>query len=158
MKLLLIFIALNAVNVVIQTIRSICTIKSGKTVAAIVSALSYGLYTVVLVYMTCDLPTWAKAVIVGGCNLACVYVVKLLEEKMKKERLWKISAAVANEQSKNATTLLDGENLSYSVLEIKNGEYQRFEIFANTCDESAKAKKILKAVNAKYFVSESKVL
>lgn len=33
-ELLIIFIILNAVNVVIQTIKSLCTIKGGKVVAA----------------------------------------------------------------------------------------------------------------------------
>ena len=86
-KLLVIFIVLNALNVIIQTVKSICTVKCGKISAALVNALAYGLYTVVLVYMVCDLSTWLKAVIVGGCNLIGVYIVKLLEEKMQKEKL-----------------------------------------------------------------------
>ena len=158
MKLLLIFIALNALNVIIQTVKSICTVKSGKTVAAIVNALAYGLYTVVIIYMTCDLSTWAKAVIVGACNLVCVWVVKFIEEKMKRAKLWKISAAVADEKIDLAISLLDEENLSYSILEIMNGKYQRFEIFSENYEQSAKAKKILEVVGAKYFVSESKTL
>ena len=80
-KLLIIFIALNVVNVIIQTVKSIATIKCGKTAAAVVNAIAYGLYTVVVVYTVCDLPLWIKVVIVGGANLIGVYVVKWLEEK-----------------------------------------------------------------------------
>ena len=48
-ELLIIFIVLNIVNVVIQTVKSLATVKCGKTVAAIVNAVAYGLYTVVVV-------------------------------------------------------------------------------------------------------------
>ena len=69
MNILVIFIVLNVLNVIIQTVKSICTIKCGKLMASFVNALAYGLYTVVLVYMSCDLTTWTKALIVAVCNL-----------------------------------------------------------------------------------------
>ena len=62
-NLLIIFIVLNVVNVIIQTVKTIATVKCGKTVAAIVNAVTYALYTVVLVYTMCDLPLWAKALL-----------------------------------------------------------------------------------------------
>ena len=42
MNLLILFVILNIANVIIQTIKSICTIKCGKTAAALVNSL--GLY------------------------------------------------------------------------------------------------------------------
>ena len=93
-KLLLIFIALNAVNVILQTVKSICTIKCGKTAAAAINALCYGLYTVVIVYTVCDLPLLAKVFIVAGCNFVGVWVVKFIEQKMRKDRLWKIEVTI----------------------------------------------------------------
>ena len=44
-NLLLVFIFANIVNVIIQTIKSLCTIKCGKGMAALVNALAYGFYT-----------------------------------------------------------------------------------------------------------------
>ena len=84
-KLLIIFITLNVVNVIIQTVKSIATIKCGKVMAALVNAIAYGLYTVVVVYTVCDLPLWLKVVVVGVANLIGVYVVKWGEEKSRKE-------------------------------------------------------------------------
>src|SRR5699024_10697866 len=95
-KLLIIFIVLNAVNVVIQTIKSICTIKSSKMVAALVNAIAYGLYTVVVVYMVCELPLLWKVVIVGVCNFVGVFIVKWIEEKARKDKLWKVEITVYN--------------------------------------------------------------
>ena len=50
MNLLILFIVLNIANVILQTAKSICTVKCGKLVAAIANAIAYGLYTVVIVY------------------------------------------------------------------------------------------------------------
>ena len=63
MKLLILFIALNIINVILQTVRSICTIKCSKLVASLVNALTYGLYTIVLVYTMCDLLWWSLSAI-----------------------------------------------------------------------------------------------
>ena len=93
-ELLVTFILLNIANVVIQTVKSICTVKSGKTVAAIVNEVAYGLYTVVIVYTVCDLPLYLKAIIVAVANLIGVYVVKLIEEKARKDKLWKVELTI----------------------------------------------------------------
>ena len=81
MKLLIIFIVLNIFNVILQTVKSICTVKCGKTVAAIVNAVAFGLYTVVIVYTNADLPLIQKVLVVALSNLIGVYVVKWVEEK-----------------------------------------------------------------------------
>ena len=84
-KLLIIFIVLNITNVVIQTIKSILTIKGNKYIASIANAVAYGLYTVVVVYMVCELPLYLKVAIVATCNLIGVFIVKLAEEKTRKD-------------------------------------------------------------------------
>ena len=76
MSLLAEFVLLNIVNVIIQTIKSLCTVKAGKTVAALVNAVAYGFYTIVVVYMVCDLDLWVKVAVVGGANLVGVFIVK----------------------------------------------------------------------------------
>ena len=157
MKLLIIFIALNVINVVLQTIKSICTIKCGKIGAAVVNAVAYGLYTVVLVYMSCDLSTMAKALIVGGCNLVGVYIVKTIEEKVNKDKLWKIEITCTNEQLDEMTDEITYARLSYNTQYI-NDEYSAVNIYSKTQAESLKAKEIINKFNVKYFVAESKIL
>jgi uncharacterized protein YebE (UPF0316 family) len=157
MKLLIIFIVLNIVNVIIQTVKSLATIKCGKTMASIINALAYGLYTVVVVYTMCDLPLWSKAVIVGLCNLVGVYVVKLVEEKNRKDKLWKVEATVLRGWTKNLHKDLIEAEIPHNYLE-NVGKYTLFNIFCETQAQSAKAKEILSNYNAKHFVSESKIL
>ena len=156
-KLLVLFIVLNIVNVVVQTIKSICTIKCDKVVAAIVNAVAYGLYTVVTIYMLCDLPLMWKAFIVAMCNLVGVYVVKLIEEHARKDKLWKVEATVLRGWTKELHAKLVEAEIPHNYLE-NVGKYTLFNIFCETQAQSAKAKKILDDYNAKYFVSESKTL
>ena len=69
-------------------------VKCGKGLASVVNALAYGLYTVVIVYTNCDLALWLKCLIVALSNLIGVYVVKLFEEKLRKDKLWKIDMTI----------------------------------------------------------------
>ena len=91
MKVIILFIILTIANVIIQTIKSICTIKCGKSIAAIVNAVAYGLYTFVIFYTSADgLSIWWKAILTALANLVGVYLVKLFEEKVRKDKLWRI--------------------------------------------------------------------
>jgi uncharacterized protein YebE (UPF0316 family) len=157
MNLLLTFIILNILNVIIQTVKSICTVKCGKGVAALVNAIAYGLYTIVTVYMLCDLALWVKAMVVALCNLIGVYVVKWAEEKARKDKLWKVEATVYNLVAES--THRDLENFGIPHNYIPNiGKWTIFNIYCATQKESALAKEILDNHKAKYFVSETKIL
>ena len=116
MKLLIIFIVLNIANVIIQTVKSIATIKCGKAVAALVNAIAYGLYTVVTVYMMCELNLGLKALIVALCNLVGVFVVKLIEEKTRKDRLWKVEATVLRGYTQSLRSELDRADIPHNYL------------------------------------------
>ena len=157
MKLLVLFVVMNIVNVVIQTIKSIATIKCGKWGAAIINALAYGLYTYIVVLTMCDLPLLAKCLIVAGANFVGVYVVKLIEEKMRKDKLWKVEATVLRGYTERLHNALDYLNIPHNYLE-NVGPYTLFNIYCATQKESALAKEILEKHDAKYFVSESKTL
>lgn len=157
MKLLILFVVMNVLNVIIQTVKSICTIKCGKAVAAIVNACAYGLYTYIVVLTMCDLPLLAKCLIVAGANFIGVYVVKLIEEKARKDKLWKVEATVLRGWTNTLHQALVSAEISHNYLE-NVGKYTLFNVYCETQAQSAKAKKILDQYQAKYFVSESKTL
>ena len=151
------FVVLNVVNVVIQTVKSIATIKCGKLPAAVINAIAFGLYTVVIVYTNCDLPLWLKAVVVALANLVGVYVVKLIEEKKRKDKLWKVEATIPQEHTDELHYDLKVVGLPHNFIEDL-GKYAVFNIYCETQKESATARELLNKYNAKYFVSESKTL
>ena len=156
-KLLILFIVMNVLNVIIQTIKSIATIKCGKTVAAAINALAYGLYTYIIVLTNCDLPLLAKCLIVATANFVGVWVVKFFEEKARKDKLWKVEATVLRGHTERLHSTLDRLDIPHNYLE-NVGKYTLFNIFCETQKESALAKEVLEKHNAKYFVSESKTL
>lgn len=155
-KLFIIFVILNIINVIIQTVKSLATVKCGKTVASIVNAVAYGLYTVVVVYTVCDLPLWLKVVVVGVANLIGVYVVKLIEEKSRKDKLWKIECTVPQENAYSLAIELKNQ-VPFNYIE-NVGKYAIFNIYCATQEQSATVKLILNEYNAKYFVTETKNL
>ena len=156
MKLLFLFIVMNILNVVIQTIKSIATIKYGKTAAAIVNAVAYGLITYIVVLTMCILPLLAKCLIVAGCNFVGVYVVKFFEEKARKDKLWKVEATIPVEVAEKVKHDLKANGLPYNYIDIE--KYYLFNVYCENQEQSKVAKVVLDYYNAKYFVSESKSL
>lgn len=157
MEMLIIFIVLTILNVVIQTIKSIATIKCGKWVAALVNAVAYGLYTYVIFFTSADgIDLHAKALITAFANLVGVYVVKLIEEKARKDKLWKVEATVSATDVKEITGLLARAGIPYNYIDINR--YVLINCYCATQKQSHGVKTILDNYNAKYFVSESKTL
>ena len=157
METLWLFIIFNIINVIIQTIKSIATIKCGKVVAALVNAVAYGLYTYVVILTMCDLPLLAKCLIVAGANFVGVYVVKLIEEKARKDKLWKVEATVHAEMVAPLHNALKDCGIAHNYIEGV-GQYTIFNIYCPTQADSIEVRKVLESKNAKYFVSESKTL
>ena len=155
-----IFVVLNVVNVVIQTVKSIATIKCGKVPAAVINAVAYGLYTIVVVYTVCELPLWLKATVVAVANLVGVYVVKVLEEKARKDKLWKVEATLRSQniepQYDDCIIELKESNIPFNYIDAN--KYIIVNCYCATQKESAQVKIILNKYHAKYFVSESKTL
>lgn len=156
-QLFLVFVGLNVLNVILQTVKSICTVKCGKYIASFVNALTFGVYTVVLVYMVCDLPLWLKVVVVAGANLIGVFIVKTFEEKATKDKLWKIELTVKGIKAVDSlATELDVLEIPYNYIDIE--KYVIFNIYCETQKESAFIKELVQRYDVKYFVSESKRL
>ena len=66
---LIVFIVLNIVNVVIQTLKTIITINGTKMSAAVINAVTFFIYTFVVIYMNADgLGVFWKAFIIGFIN------------------------------------------------------------------------------------------
>ena len=158
MEMLIIFIVLTILNVIIQTIKSIATIKCGKVVASLVNAVAYGLYTYVIFFTSCEgIDLHAKALITAFANLVGVYVVKLIEEKARKDKLWKVEATVLAPLTTETAKYLKACDIPFSYIE-NVGKHTIFNIYCRTQAESANVKCMLEDYDAKYFVSESKTL
>ena len=156
MEMLLLFTALTILNTVIQTVKSIATIRCGKAIAALINALAYGLYTYVIIFTSADgMSIHTKALITALANLIGVYIVKLCEEKARKDRLWKVELTVPTMYLNSVDYDLKAVPHSYIRLSDK---HTLFNFYCATQEESRKVKDIANQYGAKYFVAESKTL
>ena len=157
MKLLIVFALLSATNVILSTFRSIITIKGNKTTASIVNGIYFSFYNFVLIYTVADFPMWEKCLITFVCNVIGVWVVKYVEERLRKDKLWKVEVTVPNEEVE--ALLVD---CLYMNIEHYNYwdayQYKVFNFYCATQKESAIVKQLLNNHKVKYFVTESKVL
>lgn len=156
MTFLLTFIVLSIINVVFSTIRSITTIKSGKTIASIISGGYFAFYNIMLIYTVADFPLWEKCVITFICNVIGVWVVKMVEERMRKDKLWKIEFTIKPMYKEQLSMALDALGIPYNYIDIK--KYCVFNIYSSTQKQSEMIKHMAYDFRAKYFVSESKSL
>ena len=152
MNLLILFIILNIINVIVQTAKSIITVKGNKYVAAIINAVAYGFYTVVVIYMLCDLPLLTKAFVVALCNLIGVFVVKLIEEKTRKTKLWKIEFTIPTAYTGIVDQSLVIIPHSYQILSPK---HCIFTFYCASEEETDKVKEVVNKYKARYFVTEN---
>lgn len=159
MTFLITFIILSIVNVVFSTIRSITTIKSGKVTASLISGGYFAFYNIMLIYTVANFPMWEKCVITFVCNVIGVWVVKLIEEKLQKDKLWKVEMTVLNSKdADNIGRILAQLKLPFTTILCENTSYTIFNIFCKTQKESLIVKDIVGKFNVKYFVTESKNL
>lgn len=153
---ILIFIICTLANVVISTIKSVMTIKGGKVSAALWNALSFGLYTyIVVLTATAPVSTLWKVIITAACNLVGVFCVKLVEEKMRKDRLWKVDMTIVDNGFTAAAMhgALNEANIPNHYFSA--GKHAVFSCFCNTQADTTKALDIGKIYNAKTFASET---
>lgn len=157
MTFLITFIVLSIINVIFSTVRSITTIKGSTLVASLVSGGYFAFYNIMLIYTVADFPMWQKCIITFFCNVFGVAVVKLIEAKMQKDKLWKVEATINKTNQSDVCEMLNKAKVPYNYIEGV-GKYTIFNVFCATQNQSIAVKEILKAYNAKYFVSESKTL
>lgn len=158
MTFLITFIALSIINVVFSTIRSIATIKSGKTVASLLSGGYFAFYNIMLIWTVADFPMWQKCVITFVCNVVGVWVVKFAEEKMRKDKLWKVELTTRPSFAKDLKVVLQKSMIPFNSIQTADKYWEIFNIYCSTQEQSLAVKEIAKKFHVKYFVSESKTL
>lgn len=155
---MILFIVCNFLNVVMQTIKNIVTVKGGKVSAALINAAAFSFYTYILILISDGtISTTAKCIIVGFCNLVGVYFVKLAEEKKRKDKLWKVEVAAPAEQQLEIDNALCKANVSFNGQTTATDDYTIYQVYCIDRKEFKKVGAIVKQYNLKSFVAESKI-
>lgn len=152
MKIIIIFALATLINVLLSTIRSITTIKSNKWIAGLVNAISYGFYTWLVVLTVADFNLWIKVGITAIANFIGVWIIKFVEEKARKDKMWRIDLAIPTEERDFAHRRL--ADIPHNFVEC--GSWTMFNCYCATQTETAKVKQLGLVLGGKYSAYESK--
>ena len=158
MNFIIFFALITLANVIIQTVKSLFTIKGGKLAAATVNAIAFGFYTYIIFFTADDsISLWQKALITAVCNFIGVFFVKFIEERLQKDRLWifNCTAKVESADVIKITELLKSMDISLTYNQLKDDLYT-LSIYSYTQNESEMIKSVLKNYKIKYCVIETK--
>lgn len=154
------FVVLNFVNVLINTARSLTTVKGGKWVASVMNALCYGYYTVIIVITaTYEMPLLMKCIAVAIVNFVGVFTIKFCEEKMQKEKRWVFlaTAKIENNAVIDVAEKLKALEIKLVYTTVIENELYTLQIFSNTRKESEMITAILENYNIKFSAIETKL-
>lgn len=158
MTTIIIFTICSLINVMLSTIKTIVMYKKNILSSALVNAVTYGFYTVIVVLMAGgEMPLGWKILLTALTNFIGVALSMMIMKKLEKDKLWKVEATVIYIRKEDVCDMLNKAKVPYNYIDGV-GKYTLFNIFCSTQQQSTAVKEILKAYDAKYFVSESKTL
>ncbi len=156
MQFLLLYLVLQVVYVILNTVTNIAKIKCSKLIASLTSAICYGFYVIVVVATASNQPIWVKMLLTAVTNVVGVYVGMWVMEKLRKDKLWKIEITIrdAIEAYQFENTLRE-KDISFNSVICENND-----IILNVYSKSQKESEIIKkalaeATSAKYIIHQS---
>ena len=156
MNAIVFFALMTVINVTLSTIRSLCTIKGGKWLSAITNAVCYGFYPLIVMLTAKDTVTiWVNMIITAVANFVCVWLIKLVEEKARKDKMWKVEMAIPN-----CYVDIVHKDLNFSKIDhnfTKVGSWTMFNCYCMTQQDTKTAIDYAKAYKGKYSAYESKI-
>lgn len=155
-QFLLLYLVLQVVYVILNTVTNIAKIKCSKLIASLTSAICYGFYVIVVVATASNQPIWVKMFLTAVTNVVGVYVGMWVMEKLRKDKLWKIEITIrdAIEAYQFESTLRE-KDISFNSVVCENND-----IILNVYSKSQKESEIIKkalaeATTAKYIIHQS---
>ena len=155
MKVIIIFTIATIINVILSTLRSLMTINSGKWGAALMNAICYGFYTWVVVLTVSDFDLWLKIAITAVANFVGVWIVKYIEQKSRKDKMWKVEMAIP--KGTNLAVLknrIEWCGVPCNYIEV--GKWVMFNCYCETQEQTKAMIAIVKEFNGKISAYESK--
>ena len=150
----IVFFCCSLVNVMLSTVKSILTVRSTKNVAAVINAITYGFYAIVVKQLA-ELSVPVTVIVTIITNLIGVYISMWILDKLKRDNLWKITVTTASENLEKIANQLKVHDIGCTYIPItpKKGV---IDIYSNTQKESAIIRDILKQYDVKYCITEVK--
>ena len=157
MNPILLFAIATVINVTLSTIRSLCTINGGKWLSAITNAVCYGFYPLIVMLTAKDtVSIIVNMVITAVANFVCVWLIKLIEEKSRKDKMWKVEMAIPCEETELVKTMLMRKAIPYNYVNV--GSWTMFNCYCDKQEDTKVCVNVAKNLKGKISAYESKNL
>lgn len=157
MNAILIFAIATVINVTLSTIRSLCTINGGKWLSAITNAVCYGFYPLIVMLTAKDtVSIVVNMAITAVANFVCVWLIKYVEEKSRKDKMWKVEMAIPKEEKDLVCGMLDRKGIPYNYVAV--GSWVMFNCYCDHQEDTKLCVDTAKHLQGKISAYESKSL
>ena len=121
------FFIISLINVILSSIKSICTVRYGRGINVLINVIAYSFY-VVVVKQTANLPLEITVVVTALTNALGVWLSYVILDRLQKDRLWKVEVVVP----KSYTNILHEklQEVPHNYIDI--GPRVLFNFYCNT--------------------------
>lgn len=148
------FIAIQLVNVILSTIKSIVTVNGSRMSASVINAISYTFGAVITKLLT-EQSFEVAIVVTFITNIVGVWLGKYIIDKRQPERLWTVNATVRSKEKQALEDKLKSRSIQFILLPAENDRYL-YTIFARSKAESSLLQEILSGFDVKYSIIVSR--
>ena len=145
------FFLISLVNVILSSIKSICTVRYGRGINVLTNVISYSFYTVV-VKQTASLPLEITVIATAIANALGVWLSYVILDRLQKERLWKIEVVVPKRYTEVIHTTLN--YISHDYIDV--GPKTLFNFYCSTKAETKEVISQSKKYKGRFFAVENK--
>lgn len=145
------FLLISLVNVMLNSIKSICVVRYGRGINVLMNVIAYSFY-VVVVKQTASLPLIITIAATAAANALGVWLSYVILDMLQKDRLWKIEVVVPHHCTDVLHITLNYVPHTY----IEAGPKTVFNFYCSTKKETREVVEQCKKYNGKFFAVENK--
>lgn len=146
------FFLISLINVLLSSIKSICTVRYGRGICVTMNIISYSFY-VVVVEQIANLPLMITVISTALANALGVWLSYVILDFLQKDRLWKIEVILP----KDLTSLFHIELSSIPHDYIEMGPKVLFNFYCETKEDTKTVIDLCKQYKGKFFAFEAKL-
>lgn len=146
------FFLISLVNVLLSSIKSICTVRYGRGICVTMNVISYSFY-VVVVEQIANLPLTITVISTALANALGVWLSYVILDFLQKDRLWKIEVILP----KDLTSLFHIGLSSIPHDYIEMGPKVLFNFYCETKEDTRTVIDLCKQYKGKFFAFEAKL-
>ena len=140
------FLLISLVNVMLNSIKSICVVRYGRGINVLMNVIAYSFY-VVVVKQTASLPLVITVAATAAANALGVWLSYVILDCLQKDRLWKIEVVISKRHTNELHTVLN--HIPHNYIDI--GPKTLFNFYCGAKDETREVILQCRRYKGKFF-------